>query len=67
MTVPVKRYQNCFLGSYSGFCYNYNEVKHILELVYINVLVKQQYQSLFPYLAELWQKKLLFAYAMVGH
>ena len=45
----------------------YNEVKHILESVYIKVLVKKKYQPLGPFLAELLQKNLLFAYGMVGH
>ena len=34
-TVPEQ-----FFGSFAGFCCNYNEVKHILESVYIKVLVK---------------------------
>ena len=42
-------------------------VRHILESVNNMPLVKNQYQPLCPFLAELEHKNLLFAYAMVGH
>ena len=68
MTVPVNRYQNIFILAHTLFFYNYNEVKHVLESVYINVVIKYQYQPLCPFFAEVRQKKTyFFAYAIVGH
>ena len=49
------------------FFYNYNPVRHILELVYNMPLVKYQYYPLGTFLAKLGQKNILFAYAIVGH
>ena len=61
-TVPKQ-----FFGSYVVVFYNYKAVRHILESVYKKALVKYLYQPLCSFLAELGQKNLLFAYAMVGH
>ena len=47
--------------------YNYKAVRNILEPVYNMSRVKYHYQPLSPFIAELGQKNLLFAYAMVGH
>ena len=51
----------------AGYFYNYNEVKHILESVYIKVLVKYPYQPPNPFLADLRKKKTFLDYAMVEH
>ena len=56
-----------FFGSFIVVSYHYKAVRHILEPVYNMSRVKYHFQPLFPLIAELGQKKLLFAYAMVGH
>ena len=61
-TVPEQ-----FFGSYVVVSYNYKAVRHILESEYNMPRVKYQYQPLCPFISELGQKNLLFAYAMVGH
>ena len=65
---PSEMVPEQFFGLYVFlFFYNYKAVRHILESVYNMPLVKYQSQPLCPFLAELGQTNLLFAYAMVGH
>ena len=61
-TVPKQ-----FFGLYVVVSYNHKAVINILEPVYNMSRVKNQYQPLGPFIAELGQKNLFFVYAMVGH
>ena len=61
-TVPEQ-----FFGLYVVVSYNYKAVRHILESEYNMPHVKYQYQPHCPFISELGQKNLLFAYVMVGH
>ena len=61
-TVPEQ-----FFGWYVVVSYNDKAVRHILEPVHNMSCVKYHYQPLCPFIAELGQKHLLFAYVMVGH